>query len=153
MHHSSYDSLHGDTFSGPRQSHALARALGWMSIGLGAVELLTNRQLSEKLGTGGDGRIFQVYGLREIGTGIGILASQNPMPWIWGRVAGDLLDMATLAPELGAKNPQRKLAGAATAFVAGATLIDFYCALQETRNTRAENQRQLPDYYATELQH
>lgn len=150
MTNSSYDDHMGYGAPRPRQSHTLAKALGWMSIGLGAAELLTNRQLSEKLGTGGEGRIFQVYGLREIGTGIGILASENPMPWIWGRVAGDLLDMATLAPELTADNPQRKLAGAATAFVAGATLIDFYCALQETRQTRAENQRMLPANYQAE---
>ena len=27
--------------------------------------------------------------VREIGTGIGILTSKDPSPWLWGRVAGD----------------------------------------------------------------
>ena len=29
-------------------------------------------------------------------TGVGILASRSPAPWLWARVAGDGLDMATL---------------------------------------------------------
>lgn len=130
-----------------RDGHMFARGLGWMSLGLGAVELWKNEQLSESLGTGGEGRIFQFYGVREIATGIGLLTAKNPMPWVWARVAGDLLDAATLAPELTARNPQRKVAMAATAFVAGAALVDLYCALSETQRTRRERQMQLPDQY------
>ena len=39
------------------------------------------------------GTVARAYGLREIGTGIGILASKDPSPWLWGRVAGDALDV------------------------------------------------------------
>lgn len=136
------------TLPANRESHAFARGLGWMSIGLGAIELWKNQQLSETLGTGGRGRVFQIYGLREIATGVGLLTAKDPTPWVWARVAGDLLDMATLAPELGSRNPQRKAAGAATAFVAGAALVDLYCALKETEQSRRKKQAILPaDYH------
>lgn len=131
--------------------HRFARGLGWMSIGLGIMELWKNQQLSQTLGTGGEGRVYQLYGLREIGTGIGLLASRNPMPWVWARVAGDLLDMATLAPELRPGNSQRKAAAAATAVVAGAALADLACAIQETKQSRRMEARRLPDHYHPEL--
>lgn len=127
--------------------HLFARSLGWMSLGLGAVELWQSQQLGKTLGTGGQGRIFQIYGLREIGTGIGLLAARDPTPWVWARVAGDLLDLATLAPELRARNPQRKAALAATAFVAGAALVDLYCAMNETQRGQQAKRRRLPDQY------
>ena len=44
--------------------------------------------------------LTRVCGLREIGTGIGILTSKDPTPWIWGRVVGDALDVATVGAGL-----------------------------------------------------
>ena len=141
---------YSDVYNGTNESHAFARGLGWMSIGLGAIELWKNQQLSESLGTGGQGRVFQIYGLREIATGVGLLTAKNPTPWVWARVAGDLLDMATLAPELSPGNSQRKAAAAATAFVAGATLMDLFCAMRETQQSRRHKQALLPDEYSPE---
>jgi len=39
----------------------------------------------------------RAYGAREIATGVAIVASHDPTPWIWGRVSGDALDIATVA--------------------------------------------------------
>ena len=44
--------------------------------------------------------LTRACGLREIGTGIGILTSKDPSPWLWGRVAGDALDVATVGAGL-----------------------------------------------------
>ena len=78
-------------------AHSMARGLGWFSIGLGLAEVLAPRALTRGLGMEGNEQLVQAYGLREIATGIGILSSDQPAPWIWGRVGGDALDMATLA--------------------------------------------------------
>lgn len=134
-------------------NHSLARGLGWMSIGLGALELWKHRELGETLGTGGEGGIYQLYGLREIGTGLGLLMAKDPTPWVWARVAGDILDMATLAPELRPENTQRKAAAVAAAVVAGAALADLACVLKETRETRWQKQMELPRGYHPELGH
>jgi len=75
----------------------VAKGLGMFSIGLGLVELLAPRAMARAMGMRGRETLLQAYGLREIATGIGLLASADPRPWLWGRVAGDALDMATLA--------------------------------------------------------
>jgi len=83
---------------GPMRSPA--RALGWFSIGLGLAELAMPRALARAAGMPNVPTLTRVYGLREIGTGIGILTSKDPAPWLWGRVAGDALDVATVGAGL-----------------------------------------------------
>ena len=74
---------------------ALARGLGWFSIGLGLAEMLAPRMLGNQLGMEGKESLLRFYGAREMAAGVGILMSDNPGPWIWGRVAGDALDLAS----------------------------------------------------------
>ena len=113
----------------PRGSAAsLAQGLGWFSIALGAAELLAPRGLTRALGMEGNERLVASYGVREIATGIGILASDNPAPWIWGRVGGDALDLGTLATALDGRNPRQENAGLAFAAVLGVTVLDLVCA-------------------------
>jgi hypothetical protein len=117
-----------------RRGHAdtatdtLARGLGLFSIALGIVEVAAPRVLARALGMKGQESLIAGYGLREIATGIGILASKDPTPWIWGRVAGDALDLATLATAFEGKNPNKENVGIAMAAVAGVTALDVYCA-------------------------
>ena len=70
----------------PETAHSMARGLGWFSIGLGLAEILAPRALTRGLGMEGHEQIVRAYGVREIATGIGILSSTHPVPWIWGRV-------------------------------------------------------------------
>ena len=105
----------------------LARGLGWFSIGLGLAELLAPRRLTEFLGMEGQEGLFQAYGLREIATGIGVLSADDPAPWVWGRVGGDALDLATLAIGLDEDNPKRGNVGFAIGAVAGVTVLDVLC--------------------------
>ena len=42
-------------------------------------------------------RVVRLYGAREIATGVGILLAWKRAPWVWARVAGDALDIATRA--------------------------------------------------------
>jgi len=79
---------------------APARALAWFSIGLGLAELAMPRTLARAAGMPNLPTLTRAYGLREIGTGIGILMSKDPSPWLWGRVAGDALDVATVGTGL-----------------------------------------------------
>jgi hypothetical protein len=101
---------------------SLARGLGWFSIGLGLAEILMPRAMARGLNMRGRERLLLLYGLREIATGIGLLAASNRTPWMWGRVAGDALDIATLA---GRMQPGRRLGPAiGLAAVAGVTAVD-----------------------------
>jgi hypothetical protein len=124
-----------------RRGHAdtatdtLARGLGIFSIALGIAEVAAPRALARALGMKGQEGLIAGYGVREIVTGIGILASKDPTPWIWGRVAGDGLDLATLATALEGRNPKKGNVGIAMAAVAGVTALDLYCAQTLSRES------------------
>ena len=113
----------------------LARGLGLFSIALGIAEIAAPRAMARALGMKGQEGLIAGYGVREIATGIGILASNDPTPWIWGRVAGDGLDLATLATALEGDNPQKGNVGIAMAAVAGMTALDVYCAQTLSRES------------------
>src|SRR3954463_14968532 len=79
--------------------NSLARFLGYFSIGLGLAEVLAPRAMARLTGVRQEG-LLQAYGLREIASGVGILSCSRPTEWLWSRVAGDALDLATLAQNL-----------------------------------------------------
>ena len=124
-----------DTLSA-ENAHSMARGLGWFSIGLGLAEVLAPRSLTRGLGMEGHEQLMQAYGVREIATGIGILSSDQPAPWIWGRVGGDALDIATLATGLKGNNPRKENLGIALAAVAGVTALDLVCGASLARDSR-----------------
>lgn len=89
--------------------------------------MLAPQALGELTGVRHKGYL-RLYGLREIATGIGILNSPLPTEWMWGRVAGDALDIATLLATATGKESGRALL--ATTAVAGVTALDALCATQ-----------------------
>lgn len=108
----------------------MARGLGWFSIALGAAELFAADSLARWLGTENRTGLLRVFGLREIGAGIGILSQKHRVtaPWLWARVAGDALDIAALAAALADKRTNRGAVEIALAAVLGATAADIVCA-------------------------
>jgi len=106
----------------------LAKNLGYFSIALGLAELVAPRAICRAAGIPGLESVIQAYGAREIATGVAILTSHDPEPWIWGRVAGDVADMATVATGLSDENNRRDNSLLALAALAGVTLVDLVCA-------------------------
>ena len=131
----------------PAQS--MARGLGWFSIGLGLAELLAPRALTRALGMQGNEQILQAYGVREIATGIGILSSSHPAPWIWGRVGGDALDIAKLATGLHQDNPKKENVELALVALAGVTALDVVCGASLARHSSGSLPHRRPtiDYH------
>ncbi|HSN21703.1 MAG TPA: hypothetical protein VLS49_13560 [Usitatibacter sp.] len=111
-----------------RQASAqrMARGMGWLSLVLGIAELAFARPLARALGMRGEEGLLRFYGLRELATGIGTLAARDPAPWIWGRLAGDAVDIATLALRLDGR--PRSNAALALGAVAGASALDLVVA-------------------------
>jgi len=106
----------------------LARGLGWFSVGLGMAELVAPRAISRLVGTGNHKTLTRAYGLREITAGIGILSSQRPAGWLWTRVAGDMIDLASLGAAVESPHNERGRAIFGLASVAGVTVLDVLCA-------------------------
>jgi uncharacterized membrane protein len=104
---------------------AAATALGWFSIGLGAVEFLFPKRLARAIGTPPKPFTMRLTGLREIGVGVGILAAERKAGWIKARVAGDAMDLAMLKSSFDSRRANRIRLAAATAGVAAVTAADF----------------------------
>jgi hypothetical protein len=109
-------------------TYRVAQGLGIFSIVLGLIELICGRWLGRSLGLDDKEHIVRFYGGREILTGIAILAAKDPTPWVWGRVAGDALDIGTLAYGYRRDPDDAASITAALVAVAGATAADVYCA-------------------------
>jgi hypothetical protein len=106
----------------------LAKNLGYFSIALGMVELMAPRALCNAIGLRGMEPVIRAYGAREIATGVAILTSHDPEPWIWARVAGDVADIATVATGLQQDNARTENNLLALAALGAVTAVDVACA-------------------------
>jgi hypothetical protein len=68
--------------------------------------------------------LVRAHGVREVLKGVGLLTRGDPRPWLWGRLAGDALDLAVLSVTL--RRPEVpfawRLVSALTAV--GLTIVD-----------------------------
>lgn len=108
----------------------LAGMIGWFSIALGAAELAAPGRIARWLGMEEQRPLLRLYGAREVTKGVGILSRRRPVGWMWGRVAGDALDLATLATGLRPANRRRRNVLLAMGAVAGVTALDLLCLKQ-----------------------
>lgn len=118
----------------------LASGLGWFSIGLGLAEVFAPRSVARIAGlnrNSGDCTLLRTFGLREIASGIGILSKPRPTDWMWGRVAGDMMDLAYLSAALTSANSDRTRVATATAAVLGVTALDILCSQELSRGTHS----------------
>lgn len=120
----------------------LARALGWFSIGLGVAELLAPRKIEKAIGVKKNHNgLTRSYGLRELTAGIGLLTADEKKlsPWMWSRVAGDVLDIASLGAGYSSERNSKSKLTFATAAVLGVTVADIICSLQLTKEEAGES--------------
>jgi len=119
---------------GKASPDGMGKFLGWFSIGLGLAEMIAPRGVARAIGAGPDGKVLPFFGAREIAAGLGILAGGHPGEWLWGRVAGDGLDLAYLWSSYKSqpdKTERTKLL-AAIGTVAGVTALDIVSAMRHT---------------------
>lgn len=110
----------------------LANFLGFFSLGLGLAEFVMPGVVAKVAGfNSGDGhRVLRAMGAREIAHGVSVLSSAQPDRQLWGRVAGDALDLALLGGALANGRNSRGRTLAATAAVLGVTVLDVLAARQ-----------------------
>lgn len=102
----------------------LARALGWLSIGLGLAELTAPGRIARTLGLEGKEGLIRAYGVRELASAVPTLSIDKPVG-LASRIGGDALDLTTLALALRPDNPKRSNAAIATALIVGITVLDL----------------------------
>jgi hypothetical protein len=112
------------------------RALGLVSIAIGATELLAPRQLDRTMGIedGENTGILRVLGVREIMHGFDLLVHNDPSPGLLGRVAGDVLDNVLMAAAF-AKSRRPSGFGLIAAAVTPVVIADMACAATKSVET------------------
>ena len=120
----------------PVWSKRLANGLGVFSIGLGLAELAATGPLTRWLGVEDHAKLVRAYGLREIAAGVGILTQSKIAPHLWGRVAGDAIDLASLGAAMRDHDRNRRNLAIAIGAVLGVTLLDILAgkSLSATRS-------------------
>ncbi len=104
-----------------------SRRLGWLSLGIGAIEVFATRQLEEEMGIDDSAGVIRAFGVREIAAGVSILAQpglNGPLVGsLWARLGGDILDLLALGEA--ARSTRRPGAVATiTAIVMAVTGVD-----------------------------
>lgn len=123
--------------------NTLAQGLGWFSIALGVAEIVMPLTIARACGLKDSAGLIRLHGLREIACGIGILRARNAEPWLWGRVAGDVVDASTIVAETDMRDARAlRRSGLALANVATVAALDVYTA----RNWQAPRARPGIDY-------
>ena len=132
----------GERSAGRDVTADLARGLGMFSLGLGSAELAAPGAVARLAGVRGDGpgvqRVTSLYGARELAQGAGILTGRGTAGWVWSRVAGDVVDIATLAVGASRKGAAPTRLGVSLAALAGVTVADVVTARALSGHGRVE---------------
>ncbi|WP_214412493.1 SRPBCC family protein [Sphaerisporangium fuscum] len=115
----------------------MAAGLGWMSLGLGTVQLAASDLVTRLTGVD-DSRwartMVRLVGVRELVHAACLLGSRRPAPWVWTRVAGDAIDLTALGVAMSRRTGTRRVrAMGALAAVACITTADLYTAMRAYR--------------------
>jgi uncharacterized membrane protein len=118
----------------------MTEGLGWLSIGLGLAQIFAPRAVCRLVGVPVAPTFMRLCGLRELACGIGILTQEQPTPWVQARVAGDAMDLASLAASAVMRSAEGRRVAVAMGAVAGITALDVYCSRElaeaETKTPR-----------------
>ena len=120
----------------------MARTLGIVSLGIGIAEVAAPERIERLLGVenGSTSGVLRALGVREVFHGMDLLAHRDPLPGVWGRVAGDVLDGALLGAA--ATRTRRPAALAAVScLVLGIGALDLLAALRLSRMRRLAARR------------
>ena len=119
--------------------------VGWFSLALGVPQLTRPDRLNHLIGVHDDRvsrRWQRLVGARELAAAGGILGRSRPTGWLWGRVAGDLMDLTLVsrAWKRRSRDPGRLLlAGSA---LVGILVTDLRAAVElsaDSQSTRKEH--------------
>jgi uncharacterized membrane protein len=114
-----------------QDAQSAANFLGWFSVGLGVAEIVAPQALSRLIGvspTRKNRAVVQAMGVREVVKGVGILTHDRPRDWMWGRVAGDVLDLALLGRAMTTHSEKKERTASAIGAVLGVAAMDLLTA-------------------------
>ncbi|HEX9993270.1 MAG TPA: SRPBCC family protein [Acidimicrobiales bacterium] len=119
-----------------RAGRGLARTMAWFSVALGVPQVVAPGRVARFVGvadTKGTRALVRAVGVRELTGALGLAGRSRPPAWMGARVAGDAMDLAALGLALRDGGNDRGRLRAATAAVAGVTVLDVVGARRRAR--------------------
>lgn len=105
-----------------------ARIMGWASFGLAAAFIAAPGRIARTFGLEGKETLIRAFGVQEVFAGMGALSSEAT-PAMWGRAAGDVVHIGTLATGLRSEDEgQRRNVAIGLAALAGFLVVDSLIA-------------------------
>ena len=112
----------------------LGKSLGVFSLLVGAAQLFGAKRIARTLDAEGHEGLIKGFGARELLAGASLMAAPAASTNMWGRVAGDAMDLGALG--LAARrSPRNRAIWGAIAFVGAVTLLDIVTARGLDRTT------------------
>ena len=108
--------------------HGLARALGWVSVGVGLAAVAAPGPLMKAIGLGDRPNLGRFLGVRDLVLGTGLLRGQNTAAWCRARGVADALDVALIVGGAAAGAFRRDRAQIGVATGAGFSALSFWLA-------------------------
>ena len=108
--------------------HGLARALGWLSVGIGLAAIAIPGPLMKAIGLGDRPNLGRLLGVRDLVLGTGLLLGQNTASWCRARGIADALDVALIAGGAASGAFRRDRAPISLAAAAGFSALSFWLA-------------------------
>jgi uncharacterized membrane protein len=120
----------------------VARALVWVSLGLGLAEVLAPKRIQKLVGVrrGKHEALIRFAGFREIGHALMLITQARPQQAVISRVIGDVLDLGLLGAAFTTPRVKKNRLAIALASISGITLLDALTATQ-LKSTRAAERR------------
>ena len=81
-------------------SKMMAKAVGWLSIGVGLVALVAPPRIGGLVGYVEKPALLRLVGLRDVCIGAGLTRQSSGRRWLWARAASDGLDATIIAANL-----------------------------------------------------
>ncbi|WP_374471294.1 hypothetical protein [Phenylobacterium sp.] len=115
----------------PAISPQLSFMIGQTAVGLGIWGTLFPNSVKKTLGIQASTPTVQaLFGAREMVSGVTLMSDPTKSGMLWGRVAGDIFDIAVLTSLSKPQNPKSGTAKAALGFVLAVTALDLFTAVR-----------------------
>lgn len=114
-------------------NRTLGLLLAGFTVTLGLAEVLGGKSLARRLGVPQHSGVVRAYGVRELATAGALIAAPTAASPVWARVAGDVLDLATLGAASQVRGADKRAIRVAVAVVAGALALDWWAARRMER--------------------
>ncbi len=122
--------------------------IAWFSVALGVTQIVAPDALARLIGmrpSATTRNTMRAIGVREITTGFGLLSNAKSSPWLWTRLAGDMVDLSLIGTGVGRRADDRTRAARTALAMGGVAALDLYAA---TRSRRTQRERLAADGFA-----